>query len=311
MRIVFMGTPRFAVPSLHGLIRGGYDIAAVITQPDRKKDRGLKVLPPPVKLIAQKHGLNVFQFEKIKSADALETLKSLKPDLMVTAAFGQILSGEILSIPPLGCVNVHASLLPEYRGAAPVEWAIINGEKKTGITTMYTDTGLDTGDMILKEETDIGEDETGAQVLRRLSVLGALVLSKTLKLIEAGNAPRIKQDETKASYYPVLSKETAEIGWGKSAYDIKNLCRALDGGRGAYTFLNGGKLKIYKTKASDKIHNGAPGEVIASSPKEGLAVNTGKGVLEILELQLPGSKRLNIYDFLRGRNISKGTVLGR
>lgn len=311
MKIVFFGTPEFAVPSLTMLVREGYAIAGVITQPDRKKDRGQRLTPPPVKQKAMEFNLPVFQFEKIKSPEALETLRALKPDLMVTAAFGQILSKEILDIPPLGCINVHASLLPEYRGASPVEWAIMKGEKITGITTMMTDIGLDTGDILLKRILEIGHDETGEELTQRLSVLGAEVLSDTLKLVQQGKALRVKQNENKMSYYPMLNKETGRINWLDAAESIRNLCRALDGGMGAYTFLKGEKLKIYKTRTVEWLNHAEAGKVLCSSPKEGFIVRAGDAALEILELQLPGSKRMAAKDLLRGRNIPVGTVLGR
>ena len=258
MKIVFLGTPDFAVPSLKMLIDEGYEIAGVFTQPDRKKDRGHKQSAPPVKITAEEHGIPVYQFEKIKTPEAVEALKSLRPDLMITAAFGQILSAEILALPPLGCVNVHASLLPKYRGAAPIEWAIINGESTTGITTMVTDIGLDTGDMLLKREVLIGAEETGEELRQRLSVLGAEVLSDTLKLIKAGQAPREKQNDEEMSYYPMLKKETGLICWDKKAEELRNLCRALDASPGAYTLFNEEKLKIFKAKKADTDKKGNP-----------------------------------------------------
>jgi methionyl-tRNA formyltransferase len=310
MRIVFLGTPDFAVPSLEMLIEEGYTVAGVFTQPDRKKDRGQKMTMPPVKVTAIRHNIPVFQFEKIKSPEAVSALRSVKPDLMITAAFGQILSKEVLDVPSLGCVNVHASLLPKYRGAAPIEWAIMRGETVTGITTMYTDVGLDTGDMILKERLEIGGEETGAELAERLSRLGAKVLKDTLMLIEAGKAPREKQDEASSSYYPMLKKETGLIGWDRDTESIRNLCRALDGGMGAYTLLNGEKLKIYRISAAADGTPAVPGEVLRSSAKEGLVVKTGDGAAEVLELQLPGGRRLAAKEYLRGRGIPAGTVLG-
>lgn len=311
MKIVFLGTPDFAVPSLKMLINEGYAVAGVFTQPDRKKDRGQKQSAPPVKSVAVENSIPVYQFEKIKTPEAVEALKSLAPDLMITAAFGQILSAEILSVPPLGCVNVHASLLPQYRGAAPVEWAIINGESITGITTMYTDIGLDTGDMILKRTLQIGEEETGAELRQRLSILGAEVLSDTLKLIKEGQAPREKQKEAQMSYYPMLTKETGLIRWDKNSEELRNLCRALDSSPGAYTLLNGEKLKIFKARKANTDKQGKAGEVLAASPKEGLFIKTGDGALEILELQMPGSRRMAAREMLKGKTILPGTVLGR
>lgn len=311
MKIVFLGTPEFAVPSLTTLMREGYEIAGVFTQPDRKKDRGQRLTPPPAKQKALEFDLPVFQFEKIKAPEAVSAIRSLKPDIMITAAFGQILSKEILDIPHLGCINVHASLLPKYRGAAPVEWAIMKGEKVTGITAMMTDIGLDTGDMILKKTLEIGSDETGAELTHRLSVLGAEVLLDTLKLVQQGKAARIKQDEKEMSYYPMLNKETGHINWKDTAENIRNLCRALDGGLGAYTLLNGEKLKIFKTGPAEFFKNAAAGEVVLSSPKEGFIVQAGDKALGVLELQLPGAKRMAAKDLLKGRSIPAGTVLGR
>jgi methionyl-tRNA formyltransferase len=311
MKIVFLGTPDFAVPSLKMLVKQGYIVAGVFTQPDRKRDRGQKLSAPPAKLAAIEHGIPVYQFERIKAPESVGALKDISPDLMVTAAFGQILSAEILAIPPLGCINVHASLLPKYRGAAPIEWTIINGETVTGITTMYTDIGLDTGDIILKHSVEIGEEETGSQLCERLSLLGADVLAKTLQLVINGQAPREKQNEHEMSYFPMLNKETGHINWRSNAKNICNLCRALDTSPGAYTMLNGEKIKIFKTRIIEMQRYHEEGEVLTSTPREGLLVQAGDGVLELLEIQMPGSRRMLAKEMLKGKIIPAGTVLGR
>ncbi len=306
MRIAFLGTPDFAVPSLEMLIKQQHDIAGVFCQPDRKSGRGHKVSFSPVKETALTQGLPVFQFDKIKSPEGVAALKSLDADLMITAAFGQILSQEILDIPRLGCINVHASLLPKYRGAAPVQWAIMNGETETGITTMMTNAGLDTGDILLKKKTKIGETETGGGLYQRLAVLGAQTLKETLEQLEAGKLKPEKQDEAQASYYPMLTKDMAKLDFSQSANDLINQVRALDPVMKCFVNYNGESVKLLKLSRTAVSPSGKPGEIIVSDPKSGLIVMTGDMPVMVDEIQMPGGKRMNAKDFLRGRSIPAG-----
>ncbi len=302
MKLVFMGTPQFAVPSLEKLISSGYNIAAVVTQPDRKSGRGHKTVPPPVKPLAEAHGIPVLQFEKIKSPEGVAALKALAPDMIVTAAFGQILSKEILGIPPLGCLNVHASLLPKYRGAAPIQWAIINGEQQTGVTIMTMNEGLDTGDIITSVSAEIGSGMTGGELYETLAVLGASLLINTIKSIQDGTAVRTAQDEAQSSYYPPLSKELAEIDWTRPAKDIHNLVRALNPIMGAAAHMGEDVYKIWRT--SVETGSAEPGSLVACDAKNGLLVGTGDGLLRIGEMQAPCCKRMNPCEFLRGKCLS-------
>jgi methionyl-tRNA formyltransferase len=312
VKVVFLGTPDFAVPSLKMLVQEGYNVIGVFTQPDRPKGRGKKLFSPPVKDFAMKYGLSVYQYDRIKAKEGVEKLRELSPDLMITVAFGQILSKEILDIPPLGCINVHASLLPKYRGAAPIQWAIINGEQRTGITTMYTDIGLDTGDMILSKEIEIGKDETAGELHDRLAILGADVLRETLVRVKDGTAIPIPQDHEQASYYPVLDKAIGKIDWRKKGQEIHDLVRGVDPWPGAFTRLKGDILKIWKVKpisfASTEEY--PPGKIIHADEKVGLIVMAGDGPIKIEELQAPGGKRMSSNDFLRGNRIQEGLILG-
>lgn len=301
MKIVFMGTPHFAVPSLNRLIENGYDITAVVTQPDRKSGRGHKMTPPPVKTAALEHNIPVLQFEKIKTPEGVQALRKLKPDLIITAAFGQILSKEILDIPPMGCINVHASLLPGYRGAAPIQWAIINGEKQSGVTIMYMDVGLDTGDMISKVIVDIDDKMTGGMLYEKLAQEGANLLVYTLKEIQAGNASRTEQNDAESSYYPPLSKKLGLIDWNKPAREIYNLVRALNPVMSTYSHIDGNVYKIWD--ASLEQGSGKPGEIVCADAKKGLTVGTGDGLLRIEMMQAPGGKRMAPADFLRGKQL--------
>lgn len=299
MKLVFMGTPQFAVPSLEKLIRSGYTIAAVVTQPDRKSGRGHKLVPPPVKTLAEAHGIPVLQFEKIKAAEGVAALKALAPDMIVTAAFGQILSKEILGIPPLGCLNVHASLLPKYRGAAPIQWAIINGEKQTGVTIMTMNEGLDTGDIITASSVEIGDDTTGGELYETLACLGADLLIHTILSIQSGTATRTVQDDTQSSYFPPLSKELAEIDWTKPAAQIHNLVRALNPVMGGMAHMGADVYKIWRTAVEEG--SAEPGKLVTCDAKNGLLVGTGEGLLRITQMQAPCCNRMNPCDFLRGR----------
>lgn len=297
-----MGTPEFAVPCLAALYEH-CDVIGVVTQPDKPRGRGQKLVPSPVKAWAEAHGLPVWQPKRIKEEDFTAFLEEQKPDLMVVVAFGQILSQRILDIPPYGCINVHGSLLPRYRGAAPMQWCVIDGEKKTGITTMFMDAGLDTGDMLLKAEFPIGPDTTLEEVHDGLIALGAKVLIDTLEELSAGTLKRIPQTG-ESNYAPMLTKETGHIHWQDCAQKIHNLVRGLDSWPGAYTFLAGKKYKIWRTRCTTEKTEAQPGTILRADKKEGLFVAAGDGVLEITELQAPGKKRMAAKDYLNGHAIA-------
>ena len=279
------------------------DVIGVVTQPDKPRGRGQKLVPSPVKAWAEAHGLPVWQPKRIKEEDFTAFLEEQKPDLMVVVAFGQILSQRILDIPPYGCINVHGSLLPRYRGAAPMQWCVIDGEKKTGITTMFMDAGLDTGDMLLKAEFPIGPDTTLEEVHDGLMALGAKVLIDTLEELSAGTLKRIPQTG-ESNYAPMLTKETGHIHWQDCAQKIHNLVRGLDSWPGAYTFLAGKKYKIWRTRCTTEKTEAQPGTILRADKKEGLFVAAGDGVLEITELQAPGKKRMAAKDYLNGHAIA-------
>lgn len=301
MRIVFMGTPDFAVPSLKRLIDDGHEILAVVTQPDKTQNRGMKLVFSPVKECAIAHDIPVFQPEKIRRDEAFwEEYQRMAPDIAIVVAFGQILPERLLTLPKYGCVNVHGSLLPNYRGAAPIQWSVINGDKITGITTMYMDKGLDTGDMILKTEVEIGENETAGELYDRLAVIGANTLSQTLKMIDDGTAPREKQPE-EFTYAPMLTKELGKIDWSKTSYEIKSLIRGVSPWPGAYTEIGGKKLKVHKVEMCDG--NGAPGEILCADDKRGLVIATADGAIELIEIQPENKKRMSAKDFLRGNKL--------
>ncbi len=311
MRIVFMGTPEFAVPSLNALLDHGYDVVAVCTQPDRPSGRGNKMTACPVKLAAQARNVPVYQFERIRRKEGREMLEALKPDLFVTAAFGQILSQRLLDIPPMGTLNVHASLLPQYRGAAPINWCIALGETKAGVTTMFTDAGVDTGDMALRAETSIGELETAGELTERLSHMGAELLIETLKRLESNDCPRCPQREDESSHQPMLSREDGLIDWNMSAEEIACRVRGFNPRPGAYTFFpDGSIMKLWLARATEGA-TGNPGEVIESSAKKGLLIACGHGALEVLEMQAPGAKKMNAKAYLMGKTIPTGTIFSR
>lgn len=298
-RVIFMGTPDFAVPCLARLVEIS-DVVAVVTQPDRPKGRGQKLLPPPVKVFAQEHGIAVYQPVRVKAPDFVDVLRGLAPDLIVVVAFGQILSKEILSLPPLGCINVHASLLPRYRGAAPMQWAIVRGEKETGVTTMFMDEGLDTGDMLVRETLPITQAMTAAELHDAMMKLGADVLEKTLFSLSEGTLKRTPQDDALSTYAPLLDKEVGRIDWKKSAQEIHDLVRGLNSWPGAYTMLSGQKFKIWRTRLAEG--TAEPGEIV-SVTKQGLLVGTGEGMLEILEVQAPSKKKMAAGDYVRGHGL--------
>lgn len=309
MKIVFMGTPDFARESLEAVYNNGHEILAVVTNPDKPKGRGMKMVASPVKEFAMEKGLKIYQPEKVrKNEEFINEIKTLNPDVICVVAYGKILPQEILDIPEKGSINVHGSLLPQYRGAAPIQWAVLNGDKITGITTMYMGAGMDTGDMILKQEVEIGEDETTGELWGRLSKIGAELLVETLKQIEAGTAPRIPQgnDFTMA---PMLDKEMAKIDWeNKTAKEIKNLVRGLNPIMGAYTFLNGKKIKFWEVDLAEGIEENPElknGTVIKSDKKDGIYIKTKEGVLKVIEIQGENAKRMSIQDYLRGNSINE------
>ena len=301
-----MGTPDFAVPSLKALIREGYDVAGVFTQPDRPKGRGNKLTPSPVKVAAAEAGIPVFQPERIRKTGT-EDLRNLKPDLCVTAAFGQILSQEVLDIPPEGNINVHASLLPKHRGAAPIAHAIMTGDKKAGVTTMMMDAGIDTGDMLLQEETAVGESETCGELTERLSLIGAELLIRTIRAMEAGTLKRIRQNEAEMTYDPMLTKELGRPDWTRTADEIRGLINGLNPWPCVSVPLDGGRLKLLRAVGAEG--SGEPGTVLRADPKGGLVIACGNGAVRILELQAPGGKQMKAEDYLRGHGIPEGCIL--
>ena len=309
MRIVFMGTPNFAKESLEAVYNAGHKILAVVTNPDRPKGRGMKLIASPVKEFAVEKNIKIYQPEKVKNTlEFIEEIKSLQPDAICVVAYGKILPKEILEIAKFGCINVHGSLLPQYRGAAPIQWAVLNGDKTTGITTMYMDTGMDTGDMILKEKIEIGEDDTTGEIWERLSKIGANLLVKTLKQIEDGTAPRIPQG-TDFSVAPMLDKEMSKIDWkNKSAKQIKNLVRGLNPIMGTYSYLDGKKIKFWRVDILQDVNSNIEnGTVIKADSKEGLYIKAKEGIIKVIEIQGENAKKMNIQDFLRGNKIEIGS----
>ncbi len=300
-RVIFMGTPEFSVPCL-AMLQETCDVIAVVTQPDKPRGRGQKLTPSPVKAFAAQHDIPVYQPEKIKTDEFTAQLEAMKPDLMVVVAFGQILSQRILDIPPYGCINVHASLLPRYRGAAPMQWCVINGEQETGVTTMFMDAGLDTGDMLRRATLPIGENTTLAEVHDGLMALGADVLGETLEALSDGTLTRTPQPK-ESNYAPMLTKETGRIDWTQPAQAIHNLVRGLDSWPGAYTFLAGKKYKIWRTHRTGEAAEAAPGTILVADKKTGMRVAAGDEVLEIVELQAPGKKRMTAAEYLNGHDI--------
>ena len=304
MNIVFMGTPDFSVPCLKRLIDDGHNVQAVFTQPDRPKGRGNHLAPPPVKEIALQHGIPVYQPERLRKSDALEVLKEISPQLIIVVAYGQILPQSIIELPQYGCINIHASLLPRYRGAAPIQWCVLNGEKKSGVTSMQMDAGLDTGDMLLSAECEIGENDTAEDLHDRLSVLGAEVMSKTIDLLERGELNPVKQDDSLSNYAPMLTKELCPIDWTESAQQVHNKVRGLYSWPCATAELDGRTIKIHKTRLCGKV-NGKAGQVVESGKKLIVACGDGQGV-EIVTLQAQGKKAMSAQDYMRGNPIEKG-----
>ena len=324
LKIVFMGTPDFAKESLKAVLEAGYNVDAIVTNPDRPKGRGMKLMMSEVKEYAMQNGIEkIYQPEKVKGNDEfINELKSINPDLIVVVAYGKILPKEIIDIPKLGCINVHGSLLPKYRGAAPIQWAVLNGDKVTGITTMYMDKGMDTGDMILKEEVEIGENETTGELWERLAVIGGKLLVETIKQIEAGTAPRTPQGED-FSLAPMLNKEMAKIDWeNQTAEEIKNLVRGLNPIMGAYSFYDGKKIKFWKVEVcsdeelfekfpelkefKDRFYNVPEGTVLFSDTKTGLYIRAKDANIKVIEIQGENAKRMPAEEFLKGYQLIAG-----
>lgn len=308
MKIVYMGTPDFAVGPLEAIIKAGHEVTAVVTQPDKPKGRGKEMAMSPVKICALKYEIPVLTPVKIKSEEAIAELRKYPADIFVVAAFGQILSEEILNMPKYGCINIHASLLPKYRGAAPIQWSIIDGEKETGITIMQMDKGLDTGDILFQKKVPVTEEETGESLFDKLALTGAEFVVEALTKIEAGDVHPIKQDDEKSSYAKMLSKSVGKIDWTKSAVEIERLVRGLNSWPSAYTSYKGKQLKIWSAEV-EQGKNGTPG-TIAAVNKDAVFVYTGEGILIIKELQLEGKKRMTTKEFLLGRAFEEGETLG-
>jgi methionyl-tRNA formyltransferase len=307
MKIVFMGTPDFSVPALCALVEAGHEVLAVVTQPDKPKGRGKEVLMPPVKEKALEYEIPVYQPVKARNPEFVKILADLKPDVMVVAAFGQLLPKSILDIPQYGCVNIHASLLPKYRGASPIQYAVINGEEVSGITTMMMAEALDTGDMLDQETVTLDPKETGGSLQDKLSLIGGKLIVKTLKKLEDGTAVLKQQNEAEFCYVGMIKKNMGDIDWSMDAVSIERLIRGLNPWPSAYTEWDGKVIKFWDADVVDQEYEGVCGQVVETS-KNHLVVKTGKGGLSIKELQLPGKKRMDIGAFLRGYQIENGTV---
>lgn len=309
MKIVFMGTPDFAVGALEALVEAGHEVVAVVTQPDKPKGRGKEMQQTPVKVCAIKHNIEVFQPVKIKTAEAVEVLKGYGADLFVVAAFGQILSKEILDMPKFGCVNIHASLLPKYRGAAPIQWAILDGEKETGVTIMQMNEGLDTGDMLTKVIVPIEDTDTGESLFDKLAEAGAKLLVETIPQIEAGTLNPEPQDDSLSTYAKMIKKEMGLIDWKKDAIVLERLVRGMNSWPSAYTHFNGKTLKIWKAGVEVSEEKAVPGTVVEVT-KNSIKVQTGQDLLVLKQIQLEGKKRMDVAAFLLGYKVEAGTVLG-
>lgn len=309
MRIVFMGTPDFSVPTLEALVKGGHEVVAVVTQPDKPKGRGKAILMTPVKEKALELSIPVYQPVKVREPEFLDILRQLAPEVIVVVAFGQLLPKEILTLPRYGCVNVHASLLPKYRGAAPIQWAVIDGEAVSGVTTMLMDEGLDTGDMLEVKEIPLDEKETGGSLFDKLSLLGGELILSTLDKLEKGTAVRTPQGEAQTCYAKMLKKSMGEIDWTMDAVKIERLIRGLNPWPSAYTSLNGKTVKIWAADVKKGDRKGHPGTVCVT--KDSLLVECGQDLLSVKELQLEGKKRMDIASFLRGFPVEDGMILGQ
>ena len=322
MKVVFMGTPDFAVSTLEAIYEAGHEIVLVVTQPDKPRGRGKEMQFPDVKVWALEHDLPVYQPVKIKEEEAIEYLRGYEADVFVVAALGQILPKAILDMPPLGCVNVHASLLPKYRGAAPIQWAVINGDKVSGVTTMQMGVGLDDGDMLLKEEVELAEDETGGSLFDRLAIVGGKLCVETIEGLKAGTVKAVPQNEDEATHVGMIKKSMGEMDFEKSAVELERLIRGLNPWPSAFTKLNGKTLKVWKAAVSSyedmanetgisvsDIEGSNPGEIIWTG-KDSIAVKCNGDILLMKEVQLEGKKRMTVADYLRGHGIEQHTVLG-
>lgn len=309
MKVVFMGTPDFSVPVLQALIESEHEVAAVVTQPDKPKGRGKEMQPTPVKAAALAAGITVYQPVKVREPEFVQVLMELQPDVIVVVAFGQILPKSILELPQYGCVNVHASLLPKYRGAAPIQWAVIQGEKKTGVTTMYMAEGIDTGDMLFKEEVLLDEKETYGSLHDKLAALGGGIILRTLKALEDGTAVRTAQKEEDSSHVGMIQKSMGKIDFTMEAEQIERLIRGLNPWPSAFTFYGKKSIKIWDADVEDQNYSEKYGEIVKVD-KDSFTVQTGKGALVIRELQLEGKKRMDTAAFLRGVPLEKGVILG-
>ena len=309
MRVIFMGTPDFAVGTLEEIIKAGHEVVLVVTQPDKPRGRSGALQFPPVKECAVAHGIEVFQPKKIREEENVEYLRKYNADIMVVAAFGQLLPKSILDMPKYGCINVHASLLPKYRGAAPIQWSVINGDPVTGVTIMQMDVGMDTGDMIATREVVIGEEETGGGLFDKLAEVGAKLCVDTMIEIENGTATRTPQNHDEATHVSMISKELGNVDWNKSAVEIERLIRGLNPWPSAYTQLDGKTFKLWKAKVVKEDTDKTPGTIVRVG-KDCLAVQTGSGLLSLLEVQLEGKKRMEVDAFLRGYQVEEGTCLG-
>lgn len=308
MKIIFMGTPDFSVGTLEALVEAGHEVVLAVTQPDRPKGRGKELQLTPVKECALKHDIPVFQPKKVREADCIEELRKYNADIMVVVAFGQILPKEILEMTPYGCVNVHASLLPKYRGSAPIQWVIIDGEEVTGVTTMQMDEGIDTGDMLLKTEVAIDPKETGGSLFEKLSEAGAKLCVETLKALEEKKIHPIPQGESTTAYAKMIQKELGNIDWSKGSAEIERLIRGLSPWPSAYTNWDGKVMKIWEADVSEGESGALPGTIVKVD-KTAFYVQTGAGLLKVCELQIPGKKRMDAAAFMRGYQIKEGVVL--
>lgn len=309
MKIVFMGTPDFSVPCLNALIENGHEVVLVVTQADKPKGRGHKLTPPPVKECAVKHGIPVYQPASMKSDEVFEVLKEANADIFIVVAYGKILPGRILNLPPYGCVNVHASLLPKYRGAAPIQWSIINGETKTGVTTMQMDEGLDTGDMLMKIEVPIAPDETGETLHDKLSLAGKDVLIKTLTALQAGTLQPQKQNDAESCYASMIDKQLAKIDFSKSADEICCLIRAMNSYPYAQTFYEGKLLKIVKATPVKLNNLTSKNGAITDVKENGFTIKCGNGAVFVTEIQMEGKRKMPVFEYVKGNTITVGTIL--
>jgi len=307
VRLAFLGTPAFAVPTLEAIVAAGHRVAAVLTQPDRPRGRGQNPAASPVKETALKLGLEVYQPERVRRPEAVEYLRALGCDAMVVVGYGQIIPQIVIDLAPFGIINVHASLLPKYRGAGPIQWAIVRGETRTGVTTMRINAGLDTGDMLLKAETEIGPDETAVELGKRLAVMGAGLLVETLDGLQAGRIVPEPQDHAHATLAPLIKKEDGVINWVCSSKSIHNQVRGLQPWPGAQTRFRGLPLQVLKTRVAGQGSAGAPGSIASLKPP---VVHCGEGLLELVEVQLEGRKRISAADFANGQRLTENDILG-